>query len=206
MKRRISQPPLLDLPDFLQDSPFLPNFDPRADDDYKKHHQPRPTTRQILTSKPARTIYAILLSLIALLYLRNSFRTHHIWARLTGPSCYYTDPVTIPSEHSGVDIDWSKFAYTQYATNVEYLCNAVMIFETLHRMGSKADRLLLYPNKYSLDVSLGTVESRLLVKARDELNVTLKAIRVQHENMAACEFFPPSLRLVSLFIFHLHLF
>mgnify|MGYP003662493776 FL=1 len=73
-------------------------------------------------------------------------------------------------------------------------------------MGSKADRLLLYPNKYSLDVSLGTVESRLLVKARDELNVTLKAIRVQHENMAACEFFPPSLRLVSLFIFHLHLF
>lgn len=55
-------------------------------------------------------------------------------------------------------------------------------------MGSKADRLLLYPNKYSLDVSLGTVESRLLVKARDEFNVTLKAIRVQHENMAACKF------------------
>ncbi|KAK0100800.1 N-acetylglucosaminyltransferase [Cadophora gregata] len=185
MKRRSSQPPLLDLPDFLQDSPFLPSFDSRVDDDYKRHHQPRPTTRQILTSKPARTVLAVLLTILALIYLRNSLRSHHIWARLTGPSCYYTDPVTVPSSHSGVDVDWSKFAYTQYATNVDYLCNAVMIFETLHRLGSKADRLLLYPNKYSLDVTLGTVESRLLVKARDEFNVTLKAVRVQHQNLAA---------------------
>ncbi|KAH7357064.1 alphaN-acetylglucosamine transferase [Rhexocercosporidium sp. MPI-PUGE-AT-0058] len=184
MNRKAPQQALLDLPDFLHDSPFLPNFDPGADDEYKKNRQPKPTFRQILKSKPVRTVLAILLAFVALIYLRRSFHEHHVWARLTGPSCYYTEPLTHPTSPAGTNVDWSKFAYTQYATNLEYLCNAIMIFETLHRLGSKADRLLLYPNKYSLDVSLGTTESRLLLKARDEFNVTLKAIRVQHENSA----------------------
>ncbi len=38
------------------------------------------------------------------------------------------------------DVNWSRFAYVQYVTNSAYLCNSVMLFETLHRLGSKADR------------------------------------------------------------------
>jgi hypothetical protein len=36
-------------------------------------------------------------------------------------------------------LNWSDFAYTQYVTNTNYLCNSVMLFESLHRLKSKAD-------------------------------------------------------------------
>ena len=42
--------------------------------------------------------------------------------------------------------NYSRYAYVQYATNFIYLCNALMLFESLHRLGSTADRLLLYPS------------------------------------------------------------
>ncbi|THZ34429.1 hypothetical protein D6C88_10490, partial [Aureobasidium pullulans] len=38
-----------------------------------------------------------------------------------------------------VTVDWSRFAYSQYVTEKNYLCNSLMIFETLHRLGSKAE-------------------------------------------------------------------
>ncbi|CZT13039.1 hypothetical protein WAI453_005898 [Rhynchosporium graminicola] len=185
MKRKGPQQPLLDLPDFLHDSPLLPDFDARAEDEWKKNRQPKPTYRQILNSKPVRTVLGILLGLVVLIHLRRVSRERHIWARLTGPSCYYKEPVIVPTSVPGIRVNWSKVAYVQYATDLEYLCNAVMIFETLHSLESKPDRLLLYPSRYSLDASSETTETRLLLKARDEFNVTLKAIRVQHESSAA---------------------
>lgn len=73
--------------------------------------------------------------------------------------------------------DWSQFAYVQYVTNLPYLCNSVMLFESLHRLGCKPDRLMMYPSGFSLtDDSAG---SRLLRKARDEYRVVLKPIEVQ---------------------------
>lgn len=80
-------------------------------------------------------------------------------------------------------VDWSRFAYTQYVTNSEYLCNAVMIFETLHRLGSKPDRVMMYPshmlrdsaNDHNINQRQGD-EDRLLRKARDEYNVKLVPI------------------------------
>lgn len=48
-------------------------------------------------------------------------------------------------------LDWSRFAYVQYATNLQYLCNSVILFESLHRLGSKPDRLLLYPSSFSTE-------------------------------------------------------
>ncbi|GFF54519.1 hypothetical protein IFM46972_10042 [Aspergillus udagawae] len=85
-------------------------------------------------------------------------------------------------DHAGVvnswpNIDWSRYAYVQYVTNAEYLCNSVMIFEALHRLGSKAERLMMYPATFS-DIDDST-EGKLLRKARDQYSVKLTPIQVQ---------------------------
>lgn len=73
--------------------------------------------------------------------------------------------------------DWSQFAYVQYVTNLPYLCNSVMLFESLHRLGCRPDRLMMYPSGFSLTDD--SAASRLLRKARDEYRVVLKPIQVQ---------------------------
>ena len=110
--------------------------------------------------------------------------THNaVIRRLQGPSCYFSEPIT-PDLYSWVirDIDWSRFAYTQYVTNTEYLCNSVILFEALERLESKADRVMLYPSNFELDPASRSVESQLLMKARDEYKVKLVPIEVQHKN------------------------
>ena len=72
------------------------------------------------------------------------------------------------------NVDWSRYAYSQYATDSPYLCNAVMVFEALSRLGSKADRILLYPQEWDLQIeSSSDRDSQLLVIARDRYNVKL---------------------------------
>ncbi|KAM0232542.1 hypothetical protein ACHAPO_007699 [Fusarium lateritium] len=82
------------------------------------------------------------------------------------------------------DVDWSRFAYIQYVTNEDYLCNSVMIFEQLHRLGSKADRLLMYPKEMlEPDATYSSKRGgQLLIRARDEYNVTLQPIEIQHRD------------------------
>lgn len=43
-------------------------------------------------------------------------------------------------------IDWSQYAYVNYATDANYLCNTLIMFESLRDLGSKAQQLLLIPN------------------------------------------------------------
>lgn len=89
----------------------------------------------------------------------------------------------IPS--SSVAVDWSQFAYTQYATDSDYLCNSVMLFEILHRLGSLPDRVLMYPSRMMEDVTLKDPKNdnqRLLRKAADTYGVKLVPIEVQHRN------------------------
>lgn len=86
----------------------------------------------------------------------------------------YLDSFAIDDEHAGVD--WSRFAYVQYVTNVDYLCNSVMLFERLHTLGTKADKLMMYPGFFTPgDKSL---QGQLLAKARDEYGVKLAPIDV----------------------------
>ncbi|KAI1697863.1 glucose N-acetyltransferase 1 [Ditylenchus destructor] len=73
-------------------------------------------------------------------------------------------------------LDWSRFAYVQYVTNTAYLCNSVMLFERLHSLGAKADKLMMYPSQF--DVESGTEEARLIRKARDQYGVKLMPIQV----------------------------
>jgi hypothetical protein len=55
-----------------------------------------------------------------------------------------------------------------------------MLFEILHRLGNKADRLLMYPSSFRLqEGEYESTESRLLRKARDKYNVKLKPIKIQ---------------------------
>ncbi|KAL4885601.1 nucleotide-diphospho-sugar transferase [Aspergillus karnatakaensis] len=75
-------------------------------------------------------------------------------------------------------VDWTRFAYIQYVTNTAYLCNSVMLFETLHRLHSKPERLMMYPSIFSVNDTDST-EGRLLRKARDEYNVKLAPVEVQ---------------------------
>ncbi|KAL6720372.1 hypothetical protein ACLMJK_002293 [Lecanora helva] len=72
------------------------------------------------------------------------------------------------------NVDWTRFAYALYATNSAYLCNALMVFSSLAQLGSKADRVLFYPQEWNLEVESSTDrDSQLLVKARDIFGVEL---------------------------------
>jgi len=75
------------------------------------------------------------------------------------------------------DVSWHDFAYLQRATDLAYLCNSVMILETIHRLGCRADRLLLYPKQWDVE-SEESDEGRLLRQARDTYGVKLKPIEV----------------------------
>lgn len=72
--------------------------------------------------------------------------------------------------------DWSRFAHVQYATDEVYLCNSILIFEALHRLGARPDRVLIYPSSFSIEEDDSSFEGHLLRKARDEYNVKLVSI------------------------------
>ncbi|WAO89050.1 Glucose N-acetyltransferase 1 [Fusarium falciforme] len=95
-------------------------------------------------------------------------------------------PQGIPSTYTytGGDVDWSRFAYTQYVTNSEYLCNSVMFFESLHRLSSKADRVMMFPSRMLKGEDDESSDARLLIKARDSYNVKLVPITIQHRDNA----------------------
>ncbi|KAK4184884.1 family 8 putative glycosyltransferase [Podospora australis] len=129
-----------------------------------------PTFNGVMQSRRIRTwalIVFIVLALLDLVHYQHSKGGD--WRSLRVPS---PRPGDIPEQ-----IDWSRFAYLQYVTNDNYLCNSLMIFESLHRLGSKADRVMLYPSEVKAD-------NPLLLKARDEYNVKLVPIAVQSKQTA----------------------
>jgi alpha-N-acetylglucosamine transferase len=122
----------------------------------------------------------LFLGILAYLGLRPSFKD--LFTTLSNTRGPLDSTVSIDLEsylNTQTGIDWSKFAYSQYVTDRNYLCNSLMIFESLHRLGSRAERLMMYPEQWSLDPPEAS-DPTLLWKARDEYNVTLVPIRVQH--------------------------
>ena len=52
-----------------------------------------------------------------------------------------------------------------------------MVFEALHRLGSKADRVLLYPDDWDFNLyNQSDLNSQLLVGAQQRWNVKLKPV------------------------------
>lgn len=111
---------------------------------------------------PRRSRYVYVALTLLLLYL---------W--LTGHS-----PTALPSLRYK-NVDWSRYAYFQYATSTASLCNSIMVFEALDRLSSKADRILLYPEEWDLQIESPTDrDSQLLVKARDWYKVKLVPVNI----------------------------
>ncbi|KAI0834334.1 glycosyltransferase family 8 protein [Hypoxylon sp. FL0890] len=147
----------------------------------------KPSVGQILMSKRVRYA-AISLAAFGLFFLafRNYDRLPSIESLRGGSAAAAAGsnsncpPAVVPSVE-GAQVDWSRYAYTQYVTNAAYLCNSVMIFETLFRLGSKADRVMMYPETMMnpAETNPTSEDARLLVKARDEYKVKLVPVSVQ---------------------------
>jgi alpha-N-acetylglucosamine transferase len=172
---------LSDLPEFLQSSPFLPVCNISDSFTTAQASQPKPTLAQIIRSKRFRTIIIFAFFVLALLFLPGKLQAYHPLIRtgLSGPKCYFSPPITIPEIPE--EVDWTEFAYSQYATTTDYLCNSLMIFETLHRLGSKADRILLYTSTL-LTSTENKIVGYLLEKAQTEFNVKLIPIEEQRKS------------------------
>lgn len=89
----------------------------------------------------------------------------------------------LPSKRSSSngrgDLDWSRYAYSLYATDSATLCHAVLIFDALARLGSKADRVLFYPDYWDTVISdPRDRDSQLLVIAQKKYNVNLLPIKL----------------------------
>lgn len=122
-----------------------------------------------------RALWRFVLVLTALLLFLNLFKSNvktHL-GRSTGRVHTAWLDSGIPD-----DIDWSQYAYCQYVTNAAYLCNSLMIFESLQRLGSKASRVIMYPRSWAVEGT--SKEGRLLMKARDEYGVALQPVEIQH--------------------------
>ena len=138
-----------------------PRFSPPPLKPYRPDYHPNPRSNSIFRQR-SRWLYSLVA--LGLLYFLYSSGLHILPHRtlVHAPSLNYKN------------VDWSHFAYSQYATDSAYLCNAVMVFEALARLGSKADRILLYPQQWDTDISDETDrDSQLLVKAREYYNVKL---------------------------------
>ncbi|OGE48946.1 hypothetical protein PENARI_c024G09271 [Penicillium arizonense] len=97
-----------------------------------------------------------------------------MWQRRERPP-----PPPLPHIHYD-EVDWTRFAYTQYATSEVYMCNCLMVFEALHRLGSKADRVLFYPEEWDLIVEDDTDRvSQLLLEAKYKYNVVLIPLKIE---------------------------
>ncbi len=115
----------------------------------------------------SRALILLAAALVALYYYsthlhRRIFRPAH------APSLRYKN------------VDWRYYAYSQYATDSHYLCNSVMVFEALDRLGSRAERILMYPEEWDTDVAnQDDRDSQLLLKAREEYGVKLLPVKVK---------------------------
>lgn len=123
-----------------------------------------PRTRSWRRSRCLAVAAALLLLLV---WYNHSPKQHH-------------DDKRLPNGLQDTGVDWNRFAYSQYATNGAYLCNSVMLFDQLHRLGSRADRVLFYPEEWDLTVENShDRDSQLLVMARDTYNVKLVSMNMQ---------------------------
>ena len=130
---------------------------------------------QYMKSKRVRTI-----SIITVILVAGTVATYHYGSKvgfaIPKPSAPAECPPTADS------VDWSRFAYVQYVTNSAYLCNSLMIFESLHRLGSRAEKVMMYPRDWSADPSSTSSDIYLLRKARVQYGVHLQPIEIQQKS------------------------
>ncbi|KAK5633227.1 hypothetical protein RRF57_008941 [Xylaria bambusicola] len=149
----------------------------------------KPSLAQILTSKRIRYTASALATVGFFFLLFHNYDRLPTLATMrggysaAGPTNADCPPAIVPS-FDDASVDWSQYAYTQYVTNKEYLCNSVMIFESLHRLKAKADRVMMYPENMMdpAETNPQSHEAKLLVKARDQYGVKLVPVSVQRRS------------------------
>jgi hypothetical protein len=95
--------------------------------------------------------------------------------------CWVLYPSRKPKPQTGdaIRVNWSNYAYSMYATDGAELCHAVMVLDALARFGSKADRILFYPEHWDTRVdSSQDRDSQLLTLARDKYKAKLNPIQL----------------------------
>lgn len=132
----------------------------------------------------SRAFLRTILLLATVLLLANLFKPAQDLARAKG---WIKQPTNADGSSKGSEmlekpiptdgVNWDEFAYCQYVTTEAYLCNSLMIFESLKRLGAKAQRLMLFPEEWTVGDDSGA--GRLLAKARDDYDVVLQPIHVQ---------------------------
>ena len=75
-------------------------------------------------------------------------------------------------------VDWGSYAYVSYATSSDHLCNSLMLAESLHRLGAKADTLILYGTELAPDLEADTPSVRLLQQATQMYGAWLQPVQV----------------------------
>lgn len=117
-----------------------------------------------------RALRRVLLALLLIFVFANLLRLEIIHENLPLDAII---PKHIPNE-----VDWSQYAYCQYVTNPLYLCNSVMIFEALDRVGAKASKVMMLPSDWNItaDDDIG----RLVRQTQARYNVELSPIHVKH--------------------------
>lgn len=92
---------------------------------------------------------------------------------------YMFYPRRTRDDGSTLRVDWSKYAYSLYATDSATLCHAVLVFDALAKHGSRAERVLFYPRQWDTVVSDSKDrDSQLLVMARDRYKVHLEPVQL----------------------------
>lgn len=142
------------------------------------------TTKRFYISGLGAIIFLTLLILLAQTILPSEPRPGAIKPVHWPPAHHGTNDHKDSGRKTWESTDWSQFAYVQYVTGLPYLCNSVMLFESLHRLGCKPDRLMMYPSGFSVEDD--STEGRLLRKAQDEYRVVLKPVEVQRRMSDDC--------------------
>ena len=153
------------------------------DPDFDDSPPPSPKRKALLQAASPSLLRAIVLRIRR---SRNAIITFLIFSSIVFflANLRRNGPIFKPKHQPSLqykNVNWKLYAYSQYATDSDHLCNAVMIFEALHRYGSRAERVLMYPQ--SMDTMVSDVrdrDSQLLVKARDMYDVKLIPIDIPH--------------------------
>lgn len=118
----------------------------------------------------SRTLRRVLLALLLVLLFASLFRLQALRELISHDAL---SPDELPD-----NVDWSQYAYCQYVTNADYLCNSVMFFDALDRVGAKASKVMMFPDNW--DITADDDTGRLVRQTQARYNVQLSPVKVQH--------------------------
>lgn len=137
--------------------------------------------RTLLGRRPSSLgVLAAAILCLAVTYLVLRLRTLETAAQLTVSQVQLTISVDDPT------IDWTNYAYVQYATSPDNLCKAVMLFSELAQTSSLGLRVLYYPDDWIIHSNFTKGNEypqtlgQLLSYAADEFRVILQPTHSLH--------------------------